>query len=35
MAAVRRFNRYHHLLKKFCDTAGGWADRQEPDGTVV
>ncbi len=27
--------RYHHLLKTFYNTVGGWTDRQEPDGTVV
>jgi len=27
--------RYHHLLKTFYSRVGGWADRQEPDGTVV
>ncbi len=26
--------RYHHLLKTFYNGAGGWADRQFPDGTV-
>jgi hypothetical protein len=27
--------RFHHLLKTFCVGAGGWADCQFPDGTVV
>jgi hypothetical protein len=27
--------RFHHLLKTFYTGAGGWADRQFPDGTVV
>lgn len=27
--------RYHHLLKTFFAGPAGWADRQEPDGTVV
>ena len=27
--------RKHHLLKTFWTGVGGWADRQEPDGTVV
>jgi hypothetical protein len=27
--------RYHHLLKTFYVGAGGWLDRQLPDGTVV
>jgi hypothetical protein len=27
--------RYHHLLKTFYARVGGWADRQQPDGTVV
>jgi hypothetical protein len=27
--------RYHHLLKTFYARVGGWADRQEADGTVV
>jgi hypothetical protein len=26
--------RYHHLLKTFYTSAGGWTDRQLPDGTV-
>jgi hypothetical protein len=27
--------RYHHLLKTFYSLVGCWADRQQPDGTVV
>jgi hypothetical protein len=27
--------RSHHLLKTFYARVGGWADRQQPDGTVV
>jgi hypothetical protein len=27
--------RYHHLLKTFYARVGGWADRQQPDGTVI
>ncbi|MDT5047512.1 MAG: hypothetical protein QOG75_3386 [Mycobacterium sp.] len=27
--------RCHHLLKTFCTGAGGWTDRQLPDGTVI
>jgi hypothetical protein len=27
--------RFHHLLKTFHSGAGGWADRQMPDGTVI
>lgn len=27
--------RFHHLLKTFYTGASGWADRQQPDGTVV
>ncbi|HXA11808.1 MAG TPA: HNH endonuclease signature motif containing protein, partial [Mycobacterium sp.] len=27
--------RFHHLLKTFYTGAGGWADKQSPDGTVV
>ncbi len=27
--------RFHHLLKTFWNGAGGWRDRQLPDGTVV
>ncbi|CAN3127591.1 HNH nuclease domain-containing protein [Mycobacterium sp. smrl_JER01] len=27
--------RFHHLLKTFWAGAGGWRDRQHPDGTVV
>ena len=27
--------RTHHLLKTFCTGAGGWTDRQLPDGTIV
>jgi hypothetical protein len=27
--------RFHHLLKTFYIGAGGWADRQLPDGTVI
>ena len=26
---------FHHLLKTFYIGAGGWADRQLPDGTVI
>ena len=26
--------RCHHLLKTFYNRAGGWADRQHPDGIV-
>ena len=26
--------RFHHLLKTFYSSCGGWADRQLPDGTV-
>ncbi len=28
-------NRYHHLLKTFYTGAGGWADKQLPDGTIT
>ena len=27
--------RFHHLLKTFYTSLGGWADRQLPDGTVI
>jgi Domain of unknown function (DUF222) len=27
--------RFHHLLKTFYTGAAGWADRQQPDGTVI
>jgi len=27
--------RFHHLLKTFYTGAGGWAERQLPDGTVI
>lgn len=26
--------RHHHLLKTFHTGAGGWSDRQHPDGTI-
>lgn len=26
---------FHHLLKTFYTGVGGWADRQQPDGTVI
>jgi len=32
---IRSLCRKHHLIKTFWTGAGGWSDRQYPDGTIV
>ena len=32
---IKCYCRFHHLLKTFCTGAGGWQDRQLPDGTLI